>query len=807
MSDDYIVNTNEIFTDIIEPCPDEVINLWGNFPDELDFIWLASTGEQSSLDTFTVTETGIYTLIVENEFGCTRSNLIEVEYQPAPPDTLIPYLVFSGATDDTITICSGIPLGVEVFDEITGELISYPYDFDWNIANSGNIVGDSAAVYNVTGSGWYTISVELELTDSQCFEDELHYTSDSVFVVVNPVPPVFVELTGPDFVCAGDTFMLYVESNMDFITFNFNIIQDFGDSLLVNLTNVNLSATVMDINEFGCVGSAESNIFVSQVPQPEIFSNPPNAVVCPGDSVMLTTSSPGTVLWQGPSGLAGVGSNVYVSEAGLYFAEVVFYEGCALVSNTLQVAEYATPFIGASNGVLCPGDTVALEVMSTSIENIQWFDPLSGNDVIQYVSEPGTYTVSVTGCGITSVVSFVLVLVEPQVSISQPDPSVVCTGDSILIVASPGFDVYEWSPSGSGQETYFYSSGGVQVQATDTNGCTAISNTLQLNFEPLPPPPAFVFDLECIGSRQVVSISQPFGINWLDGPDGNVVSNSTTVVIDPFVNDTTLYAYLNSQFCEGPVNSLSISPKPYPELPIIATNAPVCTGTQIELLVLNSEPGVVYQWITASGVTRLGAEVSHFVQDESDEGTYYCSANLDGCITDTVAIDVDLFITRQVVLPPDTVICTGVPYVVRPDTVFSTYLWQDGSTDSLFVPEQPGEIFLFTTDENGCESFAFSGYDHVDCEIVIPNIFTPNGDGRNDFWFVSTGLARFFRAVVYNRWGRVVYDSVDIGQAWDGTHYKSGEDCSEGVYYYIVDIQNFAFNTYQLSGNLTLIRE
>ena len=67
--------------------------------------------------------------------------------------------------------------------------------------------------------------------------------------------------------------------------------------------------------------------------------------------------------------------------------------------------------------------------------------------------------------------------------------------------------------------------------------------------------------------------------------------------------------------------------------------------------------------------------------------------------------------------------------------------------------------------------------------IVIPNVFSPNGDGRNDVFLIegSTGLALSMR--VFNRWGSEVWNGSGESIRWNGRNAAS-ETLSDGVYYY-----------------------
>lgn len=68
--------------------------------------------------------------------------------------------------------------------------------------------------------------------------------------------------------------------------------------------------------------------------------------------------------------------------------------------------------------------------------------------------------------------------------------------------------------------------------------------------------------------------------------------------------------------------------------------------------------------------------------------------------------------------------------------------------------------------------------------IIIPNVFTPNGDGFNDVFEYKNIENKQIITQVYNRWGQLLYFDEDLIW-WDGTH--NGSHCPEGVYYYIVE--------------------
>ena len=88
--------------------------------------------------------------------------------------------------------------------------------------------------------------------------------------------------------------------------------------------------------------------------------------------------------------------------------------------------------------------------------------------------------------------------------------------------------------------------------------------------------------------------------------------------------------------------------------------------------------------------------------------------------------------------------------------------------------------------------------------FVIPNAFTPNGDGINDAVCFNSNQLAEFTITIFNRWGEAVYSSDDPTQCWDGTY--RGTPCPQGVYTYTCHITCFGNHTNHLKGDITLIR-
>ncbi|MFZ4399875.1 MAG: gliding motility-associated C-terminal domain-containing protein [Bacteroidales bacterium] len=92
----------------------------------------------------------------------------------------------------------------------------------------------------------------------------------------------------------------------------------------------------------------------------------------------------------------------------------------------------------------------------------------------------------------------------------------------------------------------------------------------------------------------------------------------------------------------------------------------------------------------------------------------------------------------------------------------------------------------------------------------LPNMFSPNNDGINDLFipYPYQGVEKI-AIKIFNRWGRIVFETSNPDINWDGKEQKSKKDCSDGVYYYICDVYELRLQgeaVRQLHGSITLLR-
>jgi len=90
-------------------------------------------------------------------------------------------------------------------------------------------------------------------------------------------------------------------------------------------------------------------------------------------------------------------------------------------------------------------------------------------------------------------------------------------------------------------------------------------------------------------------------------------------------------------------------------------------------------------------------------------------------------------------------------------------------------------------------------------ELIQANVFTPDGDGTNDYFYFPNQAIIEFSAVITDRWGNVVFEFDDINTKWDGTNMKNGKMCTDGTYFYVYEGESSNGTKYKGQGTVQII--
>ncbi len=141
-----------------------------------------------------------------------------------------------------------------------------------------------------------------------------------------------------------------------------------------------------------------------------------------------------------------------------------------------------------------------------------------------------------------------------------------------------------------------------------------------------------------------------------------------------------------------------------------------------------------------------------------------------------------------------------------------TYLWNTDDDGTSISELSVGTYTVTVTDANGCSNTASVNVTILGPEdgcvvIDMPNVFTPNGDGVNEIFLPIELLGvKDYQLVIVNRWGNVVYEGTDPVLGWDGRT-QTGEDATDGVYFWRVNYTDVYNNASKVHGNVTIVRD
>ena len=115
-------------------------------------------------------------------------------------------------------------------------------------------------------------------------------------------------------------------------------------------------------------------------------------------------------------------------------------------------------------------------------------------------------------------------------------------------------------------------------------------------------------------------------------------------------------------------------------------------------------------------------------------------------------------------------------------------------------------VRLLATNNEGCtDSISHTIIIEPEFTIYIPNAFSPDGDGINDF-FAPKGINfEDFEMEIYNRWGERIYHTTNIDIPWTGKVKDGNESAQQGVYVYKIWVKDFKEEIHYYIGNVTLL--
>ena len=642
------------------------------------------------------------------------------------------------------TLCEGESLNLE-----TNDLIGASYDWTGPGGFTGQGNPLELGVLDESDNGIYVVSG---------YVGACPIANDTLLLTVSPVPDL-PEISGDNWLCEGESFSLSTDS-VGAVQYGWSgpegPLPDATEIDIINATPADSGTYTLVINDHGCY-SPLAAWDVNVQPQLSGQIDLDSAAVCSGSNVLVNSLNASATSWDWTTSSGGLISNgtgmqitnAQTDQTGWYTLNGMA-NNCPMQSDSVWIEITPTPEIIAINAPpVCIGTDAALDA-EVSIEGctFEWFDA-AGNPIGQgnpliisnvSLADEQTYQVvaQLNGCSSTPLSATFQVETQGTMDIvdllgeTMNDLS-ICEGEDVdLFAAGPPNAAWQWThPLGSTSSETF----GIQNAQNDQEG-------------------------------------------WyvLDGEIGNC----------PMISDSVFIEVLAT-----------------PSPPQLSGFDPICEGGSATWSAA-VENGATVVWNHSFFGTNEASVWSMDSIPLSGNGTFTAYAVMNGCISSSTTIEL------IVVGLPSTIADDFAPLAVAhcPDAEAILSLPNlDGAyqVEWSFIDDQGNESFVSSevgiqvamdglyqvnlTTGPPCYLNATGSFDveTVICEMIIPNVITPNSDGDNERFQISD-LSYFpgSSCSIYNRWGNAVFTSNDFGNSsgWRPTQ----DEASDGTYYYVIQI-------------------
>ena len=373
------------------------------------------------------------------------------------------------------------------------------------------------------------------------------------------------------------------------------------------------------------------------------------------------------------------------------------------------------------------------------------------------------------------------------------------------------------------------------VYAQDNLGCVSEIEQVNVNVNDL-----ITFDMDpdqiiCAGTSTMVGVSNINGgegygydVYWDIGD--NLIIDQDSILVIP--SEPSVYCvHVNDQCETPPVDScITVSPTLYIPVSFSITSDTASCPPYLASFANTTNPTDVASaiWNFGDGSTATGINTVNHIFNES--GNYDVTLSItdpDGCVFDTTIVDaismypepVAQFSTNPEVA---SLINSTVQFNNESEGAIESYWLFDtinqlgeAHEDSPFFvfPDQvPDEYFnrLTVTNDFGCSDFITKMLViEEDLTLYVPNSFSPNGDGKNDYFYIKAKELDpvFFHLVIFDRWGNVVFESNNINERWNGSVNGSDYYSQPGVFVYNLSYKiSESTEKKEVNGMITLIK-
>lgn len=357
----------------------------------------------------------------------------------------------------------------------------------------------------------------------------------------------------------------------------------------------------------------------------------------------------------------------------------------------------------------------------------------------------------------------------------------------------------------TGTGNFYYRIAVAEAGNINSLKCRVVSNTVQIVVHDLPVTSASSNSPVCEGTTLSLTASGGSKYDW-KGPNSYSGNGSPATInkVSPNAAGKYYVTVTTDKGCSQKDSVVvSITPKPTANA---GTDANICEGATVTL---NGSGGNGFEWSPATGLSA--ANISSPVASPTDSTIYILTVTDGNGCKDSDAVAVNVYKKPSANAGPDKVMIEGQSVQLSGSATGTNiqYNWTPNifiNDDNILTPtvSPPGDTTytLHAVSNFGCGISSDDVFVKVYKKVIIPNAFSPNGDGINDVWNIEA-LDAYpgCDLIVFNRYGQAVYRSIGYTKKWDGT--RNNKPLPAGTYYYLVDLK---VDLPKLSGWVLILR-
>jgi len=676
----------------------------------------------------------------------------------------------------------------------------------------------ATSINSITGS-WSpaTISTSASGTITYTFTPAVGQcaTSTTLDIIVNPLPAADA---GPDVsICPGSATTLNGNGGG---TYN------WSTGAMTNAITVSPASTsvyTLTVTSNGCTESDAVTVTISS--NATVLLTPTNPSICTGASVLLSATGLNTYSWSPAADLsASTGSSVTASPVATTTYTVTGSDGAGCTgSATITVTVAPIAAIASSTDENCGQSNGTVTVNASGpCGGFAYLWNTPSQQTLQTVSglPAGTYTVTINcGACVTTASATINFIPGPAVSVTASDASCGNSNGSATASVSGGTLNYSYlwscSPAQSTPTMMNVAAGTYTVTVTDASNCSATANITIADIAGPSATVLLISDDSCnlsSGSAlvNVTSGTAPYQYAWNSAPPQtaqlltNVAAGNYTVIVTD-ANGCSTTASIIIATVAGPLVSVTTTN----EICGQSNGTATVTATQ-------GSGNYTYLWSTVppqttQTITNLASGMYTVTVDDG-----ICSVTSSVNVNNIEGPEATMIINPKVVTTLD-----GLVYFSSQTTgSIVSWVWDygDGSSGTgeasnhNYVNVGTYIVTLTVTDTYGCTLTVTDSVILKDIvTLYIPNSFTPDNDGLNDF-FSPQGInidPNSYEFEIYDRWGNLIFHTTDIDAKWNGTYMNNGQvptECVMDVYVYRVVTKEVTSKEHFYIGKVTLLK-